>query len=81
MVDGSGEDGPLPLAEDFFLTRRAGEPVPVNVSVSRIHTKPDPLGLLVARDVSAAPQGGGGARPLLPALAGLFASRTPTAGS
>ena len=39
--------------EDFFLIRSVGEPVPVNVSVSRVHTSPKPLGLVVARDVSA----------------------------
>ena len=45
--------------EDFFLIRAAGEPVPVNVSVSRIHTRPEPLGLVVARDVSERAQGRG----------------------
>ncbi len=38
--------------EGFFLGREDGEPIPVNVSVSRIHTSPEPLGLVVARDVS-----------------------------
>lgn len=38
--------------EGFVLIRRAGEPIPVNVSVSRIHTRPSPLGLVIARDIS-----------------------------
>jgi PAS domain S-box-containing protein len=38
--------------EGYYLGRAAGEPIPVNVSVSRIHTTPDPLGLVVARDIS-----------------------------
>src|SRR4051794_4946275 len=38
--------------EGYFLARESGEPIPVNVSVSRIHTSPDPLGLVVARDIS-----------------------------
>jgi PAS domain S-box-containing protein len=46
------DTGYLHSSEDYALVRRGGEPVPVNVSVSRIHTKPHPLGLLVARDVS-----------------------------
>src|SRR5947209_1291978 len=32
----------LHSSEDYSLVRRAGEPIPVNVSVSRIHTRPDP---------------------------------------
>ena len=44
--------GHLHSSEDYCLVRREGEPIPVNVSVSRIHTKPDPLGLVVARDVT-----------------------------
>lgn len=38
--------------EGFWLRPARGEPIPVNVSVSRIHTRPEPLGLTVARDVS-----------------------------
>ena len=38
--------------EGYFLSRRDGPPIPVNVSVSRIHTAPDPLGLAMIRDVS-----------------------------
>jgi PAS domain S-box-containing protein len=39
--------------EGFLLTKRDGPPIPVNVSVSRIHTRPEPLGLAIIRDVSA----------------------------
>ena len=39
-------------SEDFLLTRPGKQAVPVNVSVTRIHTTPDPLGLIVARDVT-----------------------------
>ncbi len=38
--------------EDYLLRVQGLNPVPVNLSVSRIHTRPDPLGLVVARDVS-----------------------------
>ena len=50
LVDAFVRTGYLHSSEDYSLTRREGEPIPVNVSVSRIHTKPHPLGLLVARD-------------------------------
>ncbi len=38
--------------EGFSLYRSVGEPLPVNISVSRMHTRPEPLGLVVARDIS-----------------------------
>ncbi len=38
--------------EGLSLTRDQGESIPVNVSVSRIHTQPKPIGLVVARDIS-----------------------------
>ncbi|QDV36710.1 PAS domain-containing hybrid sensor histidine kinase/response regulator [Tautonia plasticadhaerens] len=38
--------------EGLSLNRAVGTPIPVNVTVSRIHTRPDPLGLVVARDIS-----------------------------
>jgi PAS domain S-box-containing protein len=38
--------------EGYFLRRATGRPLPVNVSVSRIHTEPEPIGLVVARDIS-----------------------------
>ncbi|HWE36810.1 MAG TPA: PAS domain S-box protein, partial [Isosphaeraceae bacterium] len=38
--------------EGYTLRREEGPPIPVNVSVSRIHIEPEPIGLVVARDVS-----------------------------
>ncbi len=38
--------------EGYSLVRQEGEPVPVNVSVTRVHVEPAPLGLAVVRDVS-----------------------------
>jgi len=38
--------------EGYSLRRREGTPLPVNLSVSRIHTEPEPMGLVVARDLS-----------------------------
>jgi PAS domain S-box-containing protein len=52
LVEAFARTGYLHSSEDYSLIRRAGEPIAVNVSVSRIHTKPEPLGLLVARDVT-----------------------------
>lgn len=39
--------------EGFRLATASGEPLPVDVGLSRIHTRPDPLGLAIIRDVSA----------------------------
>src|SRR3954447_16635616 len=38
--------------EGFLLRRPAKGDLAVNISVSRIHTDPEPIGLVVARDVS-----------------------------
>ena len=38
--------------EGYFLRRKNRDALPVNVSVSRIHTAPETLGLIVVRDVS-----------------------------
>ena len=38
--------------EGYALARKTGEPIAINVSVSRIHTRPTSLGLVVARDVT-----------------------------
>ena len=38
--------------EGFFLSKKDGSTIPVNVSVSRIHTAPEPLGLALIRDIS-----------------------------
>jgi two-component system CheB/CheR fusion protein len=52
LIDAFARTDHLHSSEDYSLVRRGGEPIPVNVSVSRIHTKPDPLGMVVARDVT-----------------------------
>jgi PAS domain S-box-containing protein len=52
LIDAFMRTGFLHSSEEYSLVRREGEPIPVNVSVSRIHTKPHPLGLLVARDLT-----------------------------
>jgi len=38
--------------EGYYLRRTTGAALPVNISVSRIHTEPKPVGLVVARDIS-----------------------------
>ncbi len=38
--------------EGYFLRRSSKEDLPVNLSVSRIHTEPEAVGLVVARDIS-----------------------------
>jgi PAS domain S-box-containing protein len=38
--------------EGYLLKRPSKDPLPVNLSVSRIHTEPEPVGLIVARDIS-----------------------------
>src|SRR5262249_38238238 len=38
--------------EGYFLKRRSKSDLPVNLSVTRIHTEPGPVGLIVARDIS-----------------------------
>jgi PAS domain S-box-containing protein len=38
--------------EGYFLKRPKQSDLPVNLSVSRIHTEPEPVGLVVARDIS-----------------------------
>jgi PAS domain S-box-containing protein len=39
--------------EGFYFARRDGAAIAVSVSVSRIHTRPEPLGLAIIRDISA----------------------------
>jgi PAS domain S-box-containing protein len=46
------ETGFFHSREGYYLRRAAGSPLAVNVSVSRIHTDPEPIGLVVARDIS-----------------------------
>ncbi len=48
----SRETGFFHAQEGFSLLRDDGQRVPLNLSVSRIHVEPEPLGLLVARDIS-----------------------------
>ena len=38
--------------EGYYLRRREGPPLPVNVSVSRLQTLPEPRGLVMVRDIS-----------------------------
>jgi PAS domain S-box-containing protein len=38
--------------EGYFLRRPGRKDLPVNLSVSRIHIDPEPVGLVVARDIS-----------------------------
>ena len=38
--------------EGYFLRRPGRQDLPVNLSVSRIHTEPEAVGLVVARDIS-----------------------------
>ena len=38
--------------EGYSLRRASSVPLPVNISVSRIHTEPEPVGLVVVRDIS-----------------------------
>ena len=38
--------------EEYSLMRKEGEPLDVNLTVTRIHVRPEPLGLVVARDIS-----------------------------
>src|SRR5687767_2786546 len=52
LVDAYRRTGFYHSREGYFLGRRSGAPIPVNVSVSRIHTAPEPLGLVVARDIT-----------------------------
>ncbi len=52
LVDAYRRTGFYHSREGYYLSRQSGEPIPVNVSVSRIHTTPEPLGLVVARDIT-----------------------------
>src|SRR5579864_3496728 len=52
LIDAYRRTGFYHSREGYFLARAAREPIPVNLSVSRIHTNPEPMGLVVARDIS-----------------------------
>ncbi len=51
LIQAYSKTGFFHSREGYFLARAEGGPIPVNLSVSRIHTKPTPLGLATARDV------------------------------
>ncbi len=52
MTDALDRTGFFHSREGYELRRGALGDLPVNVSVSRIHTEPEPVGLVVARDIS-----------------------------
>jgi PAS domain S-box-containing protein len=52
LIDAYRRTGFYHSREGYWLARAAGEPIPVNLSVSRIHTRPEPMGLVVARDIT-----------------------------
>jgi len=64
LFDGQTDDGLQPLIsathttscllsrDGYLLVASDGRRIPVHVSISRIHTEPDPLALVIARDVS-----------------------------
>ena len=52
LIEAYRKTGIFHSREDYFLARPGGEPIAVNLSASRIHTQPEPIGLVVARDIS-----------------------------
>jgi PAS domain S-box-containing protein len=52
MTDALAHTGFFHSREGYDLRTASKGDLPVNVSVSRIHTQPDPVGLVVARDIS-----------------------------
>ena len=52
MTDALDRTGFFHSREGYELRRASKDDLPVNVSVSRIHTLPEPVGLVVARDIS-----------------------------
>ncbi len=52
LIDAYRRTGFYHSREGYCLAREVGEPIPVNISVSRIHTKPEPMGMVVARDIT-----------------------------
>ncbi len=52
LVEAYHQTGFYHSREGFYLSRKDGPAIPVNVSVSRMHTRPKPIGLVVARDVT-----------------------------
>jgi PAS domain S-box-containing protein len=52
LIEAYRKTGFFHSREGYQLKRPDGTPLAVNVSVTRIHTSPDPLGLAVIRDIS-----------------------------
>lgn len=52
LIEALDRTGFFHSREGYYLRRSSGAPLPVNLSTSRIHIEPQPLGLVVARDVS-----------------------------
>jgi PAS domain S-box-containing protein len=52
VTDALAKTGFFHARDGYSLRRPAKSDLPVNVSVSRIHVEPDPVGLVVARDIS-----------------------------
>jgi PAS domain S-box-containing protein len=52
LIDAYRNTGVFHSREDYYLTRSHGDPIAVNLSASRIHTTPEPVGLVVVRDIS-----------------------------
>ena len=52
LIDAYQVTGFFHSREGYRLKLDAKEPIPVNISISRMHTSPRPLGLAVVRDVS-----------------------------
>ena len=52
MTEALARTGFFHSREGYFLKGPSKSDLPVNVSVSRIHTEPEPVGLVVARDIS-----------------------------
>lgn len=52
LLGAAEQTGFFHAREGFGLIRPDGKHVPLNLSVSRVHVEPQPLGLIVARDIS-----------------------------
>jgi PAS domain S-box-containing protein len=52
LLDACQRTGFFHSQEGYELSRKNGPPIPVNVSISRIHTRPKPLALAMIRDIS-----------------------------
>jgi PAS domain S-box-containing protein len=52
LLDTTRQTGFFRAQEGYSFTTPDGSVVPLNISASRIHTHPEPVGLLIARDIS-----------------------------